>query len=243
MRAASLIGLGFAFAAPAITAQSAGAVLTPPPALIIVSGTADTSIAADRASLEIEVRTHAATAAEAGHENARIQHAVVAALVSAGADAAQISTAEYSVSANMKPNGQGKPMKQDGYNAANMIRVELSHYELLGAFIDTALSAGATRIGDVSFSSTGERNARRAVLAQAVANAHAAADAMARAAGGSLGRLAEVSTERPVPMLNPMRLSEVVVTDENAVETTEITPHPIDVRTTVYARWEFIPKP
>jgi hypothetical protein len=33
----------------------------------------------------------------------------------------------------------------------------------------------------------------------------------------------------------------VIVTGSN-VETTEITPHPIEVQTTVYARWEFVPK-
>ncbi|HEY7878659.1 MAG TPA: SIMPL domain-containing protein [Gemmatimonadaceae bacterium] len=240
MHRISLVGLGVVFVARSLVAQSAGAA-TALPAVIVVSGTADTTIAADRASLEIAVQTHAATAAEAGHENAQIQRAVVAALVGAGADAAQISTAEYSVSANMKSGGMGKPMKQDGYNADNTIRVAVSRFAQLGAFIDTALASGATRIGDISFSSTAERNARRDVLAQAVANARADADAMARAAGGSLGRLVEVSTERPGPTMNPLRLSEVIVTGSN-VETTEITPHPIEVQTTVYARWEFVPK-
>lgn len=242
MRRASLVGLGFVFTVPALAAQSAAGAVAPSPSQIVVSGTADTSIAADRATLQIAVETHAPTAGEAGRANARIQHAVVAALEASGADAAQISTAEYSVSANMKPTGEGKPLKQDGYNANNTIRVTVSRFEQLGPFIDTALAVGATRIGDVSFRSTGERNARRMMLTEAVANARADADAMARAVGGSIGRMFEVSTERPGPTLNPLRLSEIVLTGTNAVQTTEITPQPIDVHSTVYARWEFVPK-
>lgn len=243
MRRVSLVGLGLVLSVPALAAQTAAGVATPAPSQIVVNGTADTSISADRATLEIAVETHAPTAGEAGRANARIQHAVVAALVAAGANAEQISTADYSVSANMKPTGAGKPLKQDGYNATNTIRVEVSRFEQLGPFIDTALAVGATRIGDVSFTSTGERNARRMMLAQAVANARADADAMARAAGGSLGKMLEVSTERPGSTLNPLRLSEVVVTGTAAAQTTEITPQPIEVHSTVYARWEFVPKP
>lgn len=240
MRRASLVGLGFMVAVSALPAQSAGAAPTPSQALIVVNGTADTSIAADRATVEIDVQTHAPTANQAARDNAQIRHAVVAALVGAGADAAQISTAEFSVSANMKPTGIGKPMKQDGYNANNTIRVDVRRFEQIGPFIDTALAAGATRIGDISFTSTTERNARRSVLAEAVSNARADADAMARAAGGSLGRLVEVTTEPP-RVQSPLRLAEVVMTGTNAAQTTEITPQPIEVRTTVYSRWEFVP--
>ena len=242
MRPTSLAGVAVVLMSPAVAPQSGGAPSPPQPALIVVAGTADTTIAADRASIEIAVQTRGSTADEAGRENARIQHAVVAALRGAGADPAQISTAEYSVRANMKANGPNKPMKQDGYVADNTVRLVLSRFDRMGAFIDTALAAGATRIGDVTFTSTTEREARRRVLAQAVANARADADAMARAAGGSLGRLVEVSTEHPGVTLSPLRLSEVVVSSTNEV-TTEITPHPIEVRTTVYGRWEFVAKP
>lgn len=242
MRPASLASVAFVLVAPARLAQSGGSLPAPQPALIVVAGTADTTIAADRASIEIAVDTRGATADEAGRVNARIQHAVIAALRAAGADSAQISTREYSVHANMKPDGPNKPMKQDGYVADNTIRLVLSRFDRMGAFIDTALAAGASRIGDVTFTSTTEREARRRVLAQAVANARADADAMARAAGGSLGRLVEVSTEHPGVTLSPLRLDQVVVNSTNEV-TTEITPRPIAVRTTVYGRWEFAAKP
>jgi len=238
MRRASFVVFAL-WAAHGLSAQTSSSSLVPAPPMVVVSGEADTSIAADRATLEVAVQTHAPTADQAGRDNARIQRAVVGALRRAGVDSARITTTEYTVSMNMVPNGRDKPMKQDGYIANNRIGVEVHRLDQIGAYIDAALGAGATHIDDVSFTSTAEREARRAVLAQAVTNARGEAEAMARAASGTLGRLVEVSTERP-GQVSPFRLAAVVVTNAQG---TDVSPHPINVSATVYVRWEFVPKP
>lgn len=241
MRRASLVAIGFLIAARTVAAQSAGAVPASSPALVVVKASADSSIAADRATLYLAVDTHASTADDAGRDNARIQNAVMDALRRTGAPPRQISTTGFSVSPNMRSDGPGKPLKSDGYDAHNSVRLQIDSVDRIGNFIDAALAAGANRISGLTFDATGYRDARRAVLAQAVVNARADAEAMARAAGGSLGRLVEVSTEQPGTQVSAIRLSSIV--SVGSEQTTDIAPHPIELSATVYARWEFVQKP
>jgi uncharacterized protein YggE len=89
----------------------------------------------------------------------------------------------------------------------------------------------------------GKRPDRGAPLAcHRIANARADAEAMAKAVGGSLGPLAELSTERPQQGIFPRAggMAATAAAAPAGVET-PITPREILVEAVVFARWQFTP--
>lgn len=173
---------------PTLAAQTnAGATSTP---IVAVSGAASKSIPADHATVYISVETHASTAEQAGRENARVQQAVVAALRGAGGDSVDLSGAGYIVRPDNRSEFSAQPATPTGYVANNTVHIEVRRLDRIGALIDTALAAGANRVSGINFTSSAEREARRSVLAEAVANARSDAEAIATAAGGSRTRAA-----------------------------------------------------
>lgn len=230
------LGAGLASAqAPASPSQAEE------PAEIVVSGHADATIPADRATIRIAVETRGETAAAAGAENSRIQQAVLAALQGAGVEASRVATAGYTVATNYRPpEAPGQPRRPDGYMASNAVHVQLSDLDRVGPVIDAALAAGANRIDGVHFTATQTDSARRVALAEAIATAREDATIMARAAGGTLGRLLELSTGG-YALRAPFNL-QAAGGRALSVETS-ITPREVHVNAMVVARWQFEPSP
>lgn len=231
-----------ALACTPLAAQNPGsfAPVAPPPQ-IITSGTGETRTTPDRAMIEVSVQTRAATAAAAATQNAEKQRAVIAALRAQGLRAEQISTVNYNVYPDMRhdPRGVEEP-KVIGYVVTNSVRAELREVDKVGAVIDAALSAGANMISSLSFYSANTDDARRSALASAVEKARGDAEALARAAGGSLGALLELSTAElrpPQPMYANARMS---LQAGNAADT-QIEPGQQTVTVFVNARWAFNP--
>ena len=71
-------------------------------------------------------------------------------------------------------------------------------WDLIGRAIDAAVQAGADEVQSITFSSSRYEALRQQALAVAVGNARRDAEIMARAAGGRLGQLIEVSVSQPV---------------------------------------------
>ncbi len=233
--------LGLIVVAAVVPCPLMGQAASPAPtpgSTIVVTGRAERKIPADRASISIAVETRGPTAAAAAFDNARLQKAVLQALRGAGVQDAQLSSAGYSVEPNWREDDRGRPSKRDGYVAENSIYVEVTELDRIGVFIDAALAAGATNVGGVQFTATNTEEARRAVLAAAIINARGDAETMAKAAGGTLGRLIEVSTERFDPSPR-MLLQEVRVTGPGGGPT-EIAPREIEVSVIVATRWSLV---
>ena len=80
-------------------------------------------------------------------------------------------------------------------------------------------------------------------MAEAVGEARADADALARAAGGSLGRLIALNSggvAQPLRREMDFSLQSVVVTGASAGPT-NIVPGELTIAAMVFGRWEFIP--
>jgi uncharacterized protein YggE len=121
----------------------------------------------------------------------------------------------------------------------NTVRVEVRDLSLVGKAIDASLSAGANVISSLTFYASNTDEARRAALAQAVSRARADADAVAKAAGGSVGQLLEISTGEvrlPQPINKMMMRGNVA---GQAAEATPIDPAEQTVSAYVTARWAF----
>jgi uncharacterized protein YggE len=213
-----------------------------PQPMIVTSGQGETKITPDRARLEISVQTRAATAADAGAQNARKQQSVLDALRKIGFTSEQLSTADYNLYPEMQYDKNGQSPRVVAYNATNTVRIDIRDIGMIGKAIDASLEAGANMISSLSFYSSNTDNARRSALGAAVARARSDADAIASAAGGSIGALLEISTNDASP---PVIYNRALMNDAMAagkVASTPIEPGQQTVSAIVSARWVFVPR-
>ena len=204
---------------------------------IAASGTGEARVTPDRASVFIGVQSRAATAAAAGADNARRQKAVIDTLRALGIPSDQITTTNYLVSPEMRYEPSSQISRVTGYLVSNQVRVEVRRIEQVGSIIDAALARGANEMSSLQFFSSLADEARRTALAQAVAKAKADAEVMAKAAGGTLGSLLELSSlsiEMPRPVMSVMRMADKAAT-------TPIEPGEQTFQASVSARWAFLP--
>ena len=227
-------------AAPLAAQQPAGGApgTMRPPSQISTSATGEARYVPDRATISMGVQTRAATAAKASADNAVKQRAVIDALRAQGIAAEQISTENYSLNAEQVYNPQAgdKAPKVTGYVATNTVRVEVKKIDQVGALIDAAIAKGANDIGALDFHSSAPDSLRRVALADAYRQAYADATVLARAAGGELGELIELSTGGGSAPPRPyMALSGMKAAASTPVEAGEV-----GMNVTVMARWRFV---
>ena len=173
-------------------AAQAGPGLEPVRPIIVVSANAEVDVAPDRAHLSVAVESRGRTAAEASAASARLKIAVLDAIPRAWIPAAQIQTTAISVAPEYEyPREGGRPTLV-GYQARNSVEVEVRDLTVIGAVLDAVLAAGATNVAGPRFAIADASSARRAALELAVRKAHADAEAIAAAAGVSLGGVLEI---------------------------------------------------
>lgn len=217
-------------------AQQAPAV---PPPQITVSARGEVQVAPDRARVQVGVETQAKTAAEAAAENNKKQAAVLAAIKKLGIANSQITTLNYNVSPIQRYDDKLRRTVIDGYQVSNIVQVVTDKIEQAGPIIDAGLSNGANRVASLDFLVKDQSKARDEALASAVESARRQAEVAAKAAGGGLGDLLELSVndfERPMP--RPMMTMAKMSSDEAA-------PAPISeglstIAVTVMTRWRFV---
>lgn len=206
---------------------------------IVSVGRGDTTIAPTSAAFSVSVTTRGASAAQAAAENAKRLESTLSWLRSLGIAPGDITTAGYSVDQHYEE--QRDRRTPAGFVARNTVRVEVRRLEDLGKVIDAALTGGATEISAPQFLSTNISEARRASLAEALREARADAEAIARAAGGTLGRLISANSGVSSPMFRDS-YGEVMLTSGGAPRVpTNIMPRDLTVSAQVTVRWEFIP--
>jgi uncharacterized protein len=219
--------------------QSVGSASPPPQ--IAVSGVGETRVTPDRAVINIGVYSRATTAAAAARDNARKQQAIIEALRGLGIPREQISTTQFNVSPEMRNIPQSGRNEITGYSVSNTVRVEVRQLDQVAAVIDAALAKGANQINSLDFFVFNTDEPRRRALAQAIERARLDAEAMARAAGGSLGTLLELSTGyAPVPIMQ-RQMGMVAAARAQADVATPIEPGEEMIRAMVTARWQFVP--
>jgi uncharacterized protein YggE len=138
-------------------------------------------------------------------------------------------------------NQQKQQSELIGYVVRNTLRVRILNLEQVGRAIDAALAKGANQVSGLEFSATNVEAARRQALAMAVEQARADADVMAKAAGGTVSALLEVSSsDMEPPPVAPMRVMSMAARGAEAVET-PISAGPQTLVVRVQTRWRFAP--
>jgi len=234
-----LVLRGAAFAVVCAASASAQDVSRPTIPQIVTTASGEVRVTPDRASIQIGVQSRAATAAAAATQNATKQRAIIDAIKARGVPAEQISTSNFNVIPETRYDREGQAApRTTSYLVINTVNVELRRIDQVGPVIDAALVAGANQINSLTFGITNADSARRVALAQAVSKSRADAEAMARAAGGSLGPLLELnSVDQYIP--GPPRPFDMRVA-ATAEMKTPIEAGEETIRAMVTARWQFI---
>jgi len=210
-----------------------------PPPSISASAIGEARVVPDRAMVSVAVESQGTSATKAGADNAAKQTRVIDAVKAVGIAAAQIRTSGYNVFPEYAQSDEKGP-RISGYRAHNTVQVEVRAIDLVGKVIDAALAAGATNIGGVNLFASTTDAPRKEALQQAVAKARAEADAVATAAGGSLGPLAELAIE-PVGGPQPLVRQEAMFSARGSAAATPIETGEIVVQAMVRVRWQFVP--
>lgn len=231
------------FAASSQIRAQESPILTAVPALS-TSGQGEAKVTPDRASVLVNVQTRATTATAAAADNSAKTRAVLDALGKLGLAREQLSTEGYTVYPEMRYDKDGGSPRVAAYVVTNTVRAETRRPEQAGAIVDAALGAGANMINSLSFYASSIDEARRQAISSAVAGARADAEAMARAAGGTLGALLELSTGGPT--IPPRPMYDMAMRGKVAsmqMEPTPVNPGQLTVTVFVTARWRFEPAP
>jgi len=207
--------------------------------VIVVTGSGSAEVPPDRVTIEFMVQNRSRTAAEASDENARKTRPILEALHRLGVPDTAVTSAGFAVQPPWDPRTGAR--KENQSLAMHRVRVKVKEIRSAGSIVEAVLDTGADRIESVSFTVSDLDSARESALSEAVAQARGDADVMARAAGGQLGRLIEVTTQGTAspPRAYDLHLSYVNATASGS-GTPSITPGPTMVSVTVLGRWEFV---
>jgi uncharacterized protein YggE len=232
-----------------IAGQLAGAQANVPPRIpeITASGRGEVPITPDRATVLVSVESRAPSASAASTANSTRMSAVLDALRRAGLAQADVTTSVYTVGQDPRSMRitPGSPLPSIEFLARNSVRATVRRVDDVGKVIDAALAAGATSIASVQFSPPSTDEARRTALGMAVAQAQRDADALARAAGGTLGRLLSMSssgnTGPASAYASDTYFAEREMVMGGSAYPTMINPRDLTITVAVFGRWEFIP--
>ncbi|HKN12821.1 MAG TPA: SIMPL domain-containing protein [Candidatus Binatus sp.] len=201
---------------------------------IEVNGSGETRTSPDTADLDVAIDTQAKTAEEAASSNAALATKVIDALKSMLGDKGRITTGGYSLNPEYDQRPSEKP-RIIGYAAQNSVTVHTGALELVGALIDSAITAGANRINSLDFTVKDDTKARTEAIEIATRDARAQADALASALGVKLGKVLKgttVSEARPIPV----RMGRAMAMSANVA--TPVEPGEVKVPATVSLTFE-----
>ena len=170
---------------------------------IIVTGNGSVVAVPTIAVLSLGVDTRAASAKAALAANAREMRLVIAAVKAAGGR--EVRTQSVSLSQVLGQTGEPA-----GFAASNIVSATVD-VDRAGAVIDAAVDAGANQVNGPTMSVADQGKLYRQALKAAVADARLSAEALAAAAGRSLGRVTSVVESggaTPVPMFEKAAVSD-----------------------------------
>lgn len=175
----------------------------PPVRTLNVSGSGTATLKPDMAYINIGVHSEAPTAAEAVSMNSTQTQQVVDALKTAGVDAKDIRTTNFSIYPNTQFDPQTNQKLSTTYMVDNTVYVTVHKLDQLGDLLDTAVKAGANNVNSIQFDVADKGPAIKQARDQAVKDAKTQAQELASAAGVSLGELQTINfnNSMPSPML------------------------------------------
>ena len=166
---------------------------------ITVSGTGSITLVPDIAHVGVGVTITKPTVKAAREAAAKAMTDIIASLKQLGIDDKDIKTTGL----NLYPQyNNGSPAKVVGYTISEQLQVTVRDLDKVGDVVDSATADGATDVNGISFDVSDPAKATNDARAAAVDAAKASAQAMASAAGVSLGGVVSISETQasyPIP--------------------------------------------
>ncbi len=203
------------------------------PSGVSVSGegvvTAQPNVA--RVTLGVDVFNQSLAAAQS--DASTRMNAVVEKLKGSGIAESEIRTVSFSINPQYD-NRDGQSTVLRGYQVQNMVEVKTANASGLGALLDDVVSAGATRVHGIRFEADNMAQLKDQAREQALRNARAKADQLARGTGVSVGAPILVE-DTETGGVTPVR---VVAPAAPAVQAaTPVQPGELQVRSVVHVTW------
>ena len=199
-----LIAAAFVLAVAALVGvaqpqQARGQEADGPDRSITASGLGSVTTVPDRAHFSFGVQAQSRTASQALEAADAQLGRVVAALRSAGIAQADIQTEQISLSPRTSEDG----VQIVGYMAVSSVSVRVRNLDRAGPVVDAAVGAGANQVYGPSLTRSDQEAVYRSALKAAYADARAKAQALAEAAGVTLGAMTstvEGGASAPMPL-------------------------------------------
>lgn len=175
--------------------------------MIVVSGDASVRRVPDLAVVSLSVSIQDRQTAPARDKANQRASAILARLRELGVPEADIQAPALTVQPTYD-YGRGAP-KVTGYQAARPMTIRVRDIDLLGTILDGLVDDGATQVHGTSMELADPEAASREALAAAVGVARSRAEALAAAAGLTLGpprRIEEDAESSPSPFRGGMRM-------------------------------------
>jgi uncharacterized protein YggE len=205
---------------------------TPSTSGISVVGEGIVQAPPDTARITVGVDLTEQSLAQAQSEAAQRMDAVVAKLKADGIADTDIRIVSYNVTPQYDQQGnQNQPVLR-GYEVQNLVEVKTTNVPGLGALLDDAVGAGASRIYGISFEASDIEGLKSQARDQAMSNAQSKAQQLARDAGVSLGRPVAIN-ESDTGGVTPVQPVARAAAPAAAV-TTPIEPGQMQITTTVH---------
>jgi uncharacterized protein len=159
-----------------------------------VSGTAELTVAPDKAEVFLNVITLTPTASQSQTDNKVISTKVIEALKQAGVKETDIETSNYYLNKKQEWDPLGNKNEDKGYELIHTIKVTTTSVDSVGTLVDQAIAAGANGVERVSFGLTKdlEKSVRSEALAKATVAAKEKANNIAQASGVKLGKITSI---------------------------------------------------
>ena len=155
--------------------------------LLTVSGSANVSIDADFATIEIGVTTRGGTAMDTQTENERIMQEVITAITALEIKREDIRTSMFNIYAD-----HNVETKEVTYVVSNTLAVTIKDIDKVSQVIDAAARKGANNVYSLSFQASKNPEAIKQAITLAVKDARDKAAMLAEAAGISLGDIIRI---------------------------------------------------
>jgi len=200
---------------------------------VTASGAGTAQAAPDTAEMSFGVTTTSSNAKSALDDAAKIAKQIAAAVKKQGIDDKDIQTRDVSV--YPQTADQNGEQVITGYQASLSVTVKVRDISKLGQVISAANAAGANEISGPTFLIDDPAPVRAKAIDEAVADARKSAEAMAKAAGKSVGEVLSLSSSDVGQVFGPMYGSSDMA---GAAKAVPIEPGQLDITANVVVIFE-----
>ncbi len=164
--------------------------------MLVVTGTADVTVAPDICYISFAVETNNRKAGDAYKDNVELMNRINAAIKAQGVESKDMQTTNFSIAPNYQYTEKGKRIFL-GYRVYNTLYIGVRNLSKVPDVLDAAIEAGALDVGGITFTVEDSKKYTEEVRKEALRNARKKAEESAQILGFKLGTPITVTEAQP----------------------------------------------